>query len=113
MTTDIQAEVDRTLAEIAEADDALRAVVALLASDPGVRWAGVAFVEEGELVVGPSAGTPDPGTRSRTSIAFQGERVGELWVDGTVDPSVLAAVAQAVAGHVLIGWDTGGEEWRP
>ncbi len=113
MTTDITTEVERLLGEITEADDALRAVVALLAASPGARWTAIAFVEDGALVVGPATGTPDPGSRIVTPITFQGERVGELWVDGAVEPAALAQIADAVAGHVLIGWDTGGEEWRP
>ena len=96
-----------------DADDALRQTVARLAVEPGVSWAGVAFSDAGTLTLGPSAGEPDPERRLRSPVLFQGETVGELWVDGELDPAVLERVASLIAAHVLIGWDTGGEAWDP
>lgn len=107
------AEVDRILAETEEADDALRAVVAALADEPDVAWAGIAFLEEGALTLGPSAGVADPARRTTMTVAFNGDPVGEIWVDGEADPGLLAHVATAVSTHVLVGWDTGGAGWDP
>jgi hypothetical protein len=39
--------------------------------------------------------------------------VGELWVDGEADRGTLERVADRLAAHVLIGWDTQGEHWEP
>jgi putative methionine-R-sulfoxide reductase with GAF domain len=96
-----------------EADDVLRAVVATLTADPGTTWAGIAFLEEGELVLGPESGSPDEGPRARVPIVFGGDAVGELWVDGDADAAVLEKVAELISPYVLIGWDTGGELWEP
>ncbi len=46
-------------------------------------------------------------------MVFQGEEIGELWVDGVAEPAVLDRVASLIAAHVLIGWDTNGETWDP
>ena len=53
------AELEAALEASSDADDALRATVRLLAAQPGIEWAGIAFVETTGLVVGPSAGAPD------------------------------------------------------
>ena len=107
------AAIDEVLSTSAEADDALRAVVVVLASEPTVAWAGIAFAEEGDLVLGPSAGIPDEAHRKLVTVCYKGEIVGELRVDGNVDRGFLAAVAERISAHVLLGWDTGGETWNP
>ena len=96
-----------------DADDTLREIVALLAERYG--WAGILFVEEGDLVLGPQAGTPDPSARTQVPVAFNGDRIAELAVDGAPeeDRSSLERVAELVAGHCLVGWDIGGEDWEP
>jgi len=96
-----------------EADDVLRAAVAALVEEPGISYAAVAFLEEGELVVGPQAGDPDERRRVSVPVTYQGSQVGELRADGDAGASLLARVAELVAAHVLIGWDTGGERWQP
>jgi hypothetical protein len=96
-----------------EPDDVLRAAVSVLVETTGVSWAGVAFNEEGRLVLGPEAGTPEESRRARVPVRFQGSEVGELQVDGAVDPAFLERVAALISGHVLIGWDTAGEPWEP
>jgi hypothetical protein len=106
-------ELARLLDQGGEPDEVLRGAVALLAEEPGIEWAGIAFLEDGELVLGPSAGFPDEARRRRVGVDYEGARVGELWVDGTVDPVLLEHVGDLVAAHVLIGWDTGGEGWEP
>jgi hypothetical protein len=96
-----------------EPDDALRDAVAVLAAEPSIAWVGVAFVEAGELVLGPSSGTADEERRARVPVLYQGACVGELWVDGDADPALLEQVAARISAHVLLGWDTGGEAWQP
>jgi putative methionine-R-sulfoxide reductase with GAF domain len=106
-------ELTAVLARETEADDALRAAVAVLARFPGAVWAGIAFVEDGELVLGPVSGDPDEARRTVVPISYAGDFVGELRVDGGVDPSLLERAAILVSEYVLIGWDTGGEAWEP
>jgi hypothetical protein len=104
--------VDRIVERGGDADEVLRAVVAALV-EHGCAWAGIAFVEDGELVLGPRSGDADEARRTRAEIAFKGDKVGELWADGCDDPALLDVVAARVATHVLLGWDTGGEDWEP
>jgi putative methionine-R-sulfoxide reductase with GAF domain len=96
-----------------EPDDQLRAAVAAVAAEPGIAWAAVAFLDDGELVVGPSAGEPDEARRVRVPVPYRGATIGELWVDGKADPAFLEEVAALLSEHVLVGWDTGGESWVP
>jgi hypothetical protein len=113
MSTRALEALDRILNRGGDPDDVLRASVEVLAAEPGVSWAGIAFSEEGSLVVGPQAGAPDESRRVRVPIAFQGSEVGELWVDGDAERAFLERVAVLVSAYVLIGWDTGGEPWEP
>jgi hypothetical protein len=46
-------------------------------------------------------------------VRYLGDEVGELRVDGDADPAFLAGVAERIAAHVLLGWDTAGEAWEP
>lgn len=105
--------IERILDEIEDADDVLRGTVAALVTDPDIAWAGIGFLEGGALVLGPSAGAPDESGRTRVPVVFEGTLVGELWVDGRADRRLLEQVAERIAPHVLIGWDTGGEAWKP
>ena len=113
MSTRSLEALDRILNRGGDADDVLRACVEVLAVEPGISWAGIAFSEDADLVVGPQAGEPDERTRARVPITFQGSQVGELWVDGDADPAFLERVAVLVSAYVLIGWDTGGQPWEP
>ena len=105
--------IDAILDRGGEADDVLREVVDTLAAAPGIEWVGVAFLEQGSLVLGPEVGTPNEALRVRLPVVYEGSRVGELWVDGEADRSVLDRVAALVSAYVLIGWDTRGEVWEP
>lgn len=105
--------LDRILNRGGEPDDVLRSAVAVLASEPGISWAGVAFSEAGELQLGPEAGEPDASRRMRVPVVYQDAGVGELWVDGDADRTFLERVAMLVSPYVLIGWDTGGQGWEP
>ena len=97
----------------ADADDVLRQTVAELADGDGCRWAGIYFVEDGELALGPEAGTPDEARRVSVPVTWKGERVAELAADGDVDRAHLEQVAAEIADLCLVGWDTGGEAWEP
>ena len=107
------AEIEAALDSSADADDALRATVRILATQPGIAWAGIAFVETTGLVLGPSAGVPDEARRMLATVCYKDETVGELQVDGDADRVMLDAVAERISAYVLLGWDTGGEDWEP
>jgi hypothetical protein len=97
----------------ADADDVLRQTVAELARGDDCAWAGIFFVEDGELVLGPESGTPDEARRTSVLVTWKGERVAELAVDGDVDRERLEQMAAEIADLCLVGWDTGGEAWVP
>lgn len=113
MSTRALEAIDRILNRGGDADDVLRAVVAELAREPDVDWAGIFFLEDGELALGPDVGAPDESRRVRVPVAYQGTQVGELAIDGAADAAFLERVAVVVSAHVLLGWDTGGEAWEP
>jgi hypothetical protein len=94
-------------------DDVLRALVAALVAEAGCAWAAILFVEDDELKLGPEAGEPDPGLRVQLPVVYEGARVAELVVDGCDDSAFLDDVADRIATHCLVGWDTAGEPWNP
>jgi len=96
----------------ADADDALRQTVAQLVAG-GAAWAGIFFVEDGDLALGPEAGTPEERRRMSVPVMWKGERVAELAADGDVDRTHLEQLAAEIADLCLVGWDTGGEAWEP
>lgn len=96
----------------ADADDVLRQTVAELVAN-GATWAGIFFVEDGALVLGPSAGAEDDGRRTLVPVTWKGEKIAELAVDGDVQQARLEQVAAEIADLCLVGWDTGGEAWEP
>jgi hypothetical protein len=95
-----------------DADEQLRQTVSELAAREGCGWAGIYFVEEDELVLGPEAGTPDPARRTTVPVVWRDTRVAELAVDGAIEAAELEAVAGRIADLCLVGWDTGGETWE-
>ena len=97
----------------ADADDVLRQTVAELAAGDGCTWAGIFFVEDGALVLGPSAGTPDEARRQAVPVTWRGDKVAQLAVDGDVGRERLEQTAAEIADLCLVGWDTGGETWEP
>jgi hypothetical protein len=113
MSTQALEAIDRVVASGGDADDVLRAVVEVLAAEPEIAWAGIRFLEDGELVLGPSAGTSDETRRHPTAIAYRGESVGELVIDGVAEQSSLDRIAVLISAYVLLGWDTGGNAWEP
>src|SRR3954465_2000172 len=72
-------EIEAIVARGGDADDILRDVVAALGAR--YRWAGIFFVEEADLVLGPASGTPDEARRTQVPVTYQGDRVAELAVD--------------------------------
>jgi hypothetical protein len=106
--------IDAILDRGGDADDVLRQVVAMLHERAGYAWAGIFFLEEGKLALGPEAGTPDETRRTSVPVTWQGDRIAELAVDDAPeeDGMFLERVALLVSGHCLVGWDTGGETWE-
>jgi hypothetical protein len=96
-----------------DADDILRQTVAALSAAEGCTWAGIFFVEEGALMLGPEAGTPEEARRTAVPVQWKGDKVAELAVDGDADRARLEQVATEIADLCLVGWDTGGEAWVP
>ncbi len=94
-----------------DADEQLRQTVSELAARDGCAWAGIFFVEEDKLVLGPEAGTPDSTRRIAVPVIWRDTKVAELAVDGAIDSTELDAVAAEIADLCLVGWDTGGETW--
>jgi hypothetical protein len=107
------AVVEEILGEGGDADDILRRVVVALHDEAGYAWAGLFFVEEGALTLGPEAGVADEEHRTRVPVRWQGDTIAELAVDGAAadDTAVLEQIADLVSGQCLVGWDTGGEPW--
>jgi hypothetical protein len=99
---------------VSDADDVLRDAVADLAKT--YEWAGIAFVEEGELVLGPASGAEPPRTFD-VPILYDGAPVAELRVaPPEVTPEQresLEREADRLSPYCLVGWDTGGEAWSP
>ncbi|MEI7759936.1 MAG: hypothetical protein WCJ67_04110 [Thermoleophilia bacterium] len=110
---DALAAIDRALDDGEEADDVLRSVVAALAAAPTVTWAGILFLDDGTLTLGPESGEAGVASRVSVPVTYRGTVVGELAVDGDVEAAFLHHVAERIATHVLLGWDTGGERWEP
>ena len=108
--------IDRILNHGGDADEVLRQVVAVLHGIDDFSWAGISFVEEGELVLGPAQGerTTEPTT---IPISYENNVVAELGVVASEldreDDAFLERVALLISPYCLVGWDTGGEAWSP
>ena len=70
--------IERILDRGGDADDVLRQVVATLHDRAGYTWAGIFFVEDGELALGPQTGAPDETRRTSVPVMWQGARVAAL-----------------------------------
>jgi hypothetical protein len=103
--------IEHAIGQGSDADDVLRDVVSALVGTGTCAWAGIFFVENGELVLGPEAGVASPSARERTPVAYEGDRVAELAADGCTNAALLGQVAAAIAPYCLVGWDTGGVPW--
>jgi hypothetical protein len=106
--------VERIINREGEADEILRQTVAVLAERYGA-FAGVRFVEEDELVLGPAAGTPASDETS-IPVRFRDRVVAEFVTSAELHGEDIAAwhrIALLVSPFCLVGWDTGGEGWTP
>ena len=93
-------------------DDILRGAVSALVDPGGCSWAGILFVESGELVLGPQAGIADPGEPSSGAGDLRRHsrrraRRGRVPTTRTF----LDRVAFVISPYCLVGWDTGGVPW--
>jgi hypothetical protein len=95
-----------------DADEQLRQTVGELAARDDCVWAGIYFVEDDRLVLGPESGTPDPERRTSVPVLWRDTRVAELAADGDLEPAELETVAAGIADLCLVGWDTGGQVWE-
>src|SRR4051794_16035390 len=81
--------VERIINREGEADVILRGAVSALVERLRPRWAGIAFVEDGALVLGPAAGAlPDAPSRPSVAVPVTYERatVAEIWLDAEAEP---------------------------
>jgi hypothetical protein len=101
--------VEEILGRGGDADEVLRAVLAAL-HEHGVAHAAVRFVENDELVDGPSIG--EEAETVRLPVLYEGTRVGELSL-ATSDTAFAERLATLISPYVLVGWDTSGEAWAP
>jgi hypothetical protein len=106
---DVLAAVDEIVGRGGDADDVLRAVLNAL-HQRGCPYAAIRFLENGELVAGPSVGAVTGALT--TPVVYEGSQVGELHL-ATDDAGLAEAVAERIAPYVLVGWDTSGERWEP
>jgi len=108
--------VERILGRGGDADDVLRDAVEALRTEGGFAWAGIAFLEAGAFVLGPSSGELS-GEPVRVPISYDGNAVAELGVLAAdlsaEDRALLGRIAELLAPYCLVGWDTGGEAWSP
>jgi hypothetical protein len=109
-----EATIEQIVAGGSDADDVLRDVVAALKQS--YDWVGISFVEEGELVLGPSLGERT-GDLVTIPVSYENNVVAELGVfateHGEEDKALLERVAELIAPYCLVGWDTGGQTWSP
>ena len=106
---------ERILNRGGEADEVLRQIVRAVVEQGGFAWAGIFFIDDGQLALGPEAGEPEAEQRLQLPVEYKGDRVAELDVDGAdeSDRPALERIAVLISGHCLVGWDTGGEDWIP
>lgn len=108
--------LDRILNRGGDADDVLRAVVAIVHQQLG-RAVAISFVEAGGRARGPACGQSAGDDLETFTIVFQGRHVADLEVGGpplaSHDRSFLERVALLASPYALVGWDTGGEAWTP
>ena len=95
--------IDRVLNRGGDADDVLRAVVAVLGRL--FPYAAVRYVEDGRLVPGPSVGRGDAAVVETRPVRFRGHAVGELAVAGAQpdDTPFIERVALLISPHCLAG----------
>ena len=92
-----------------DADEILRRVVEALVRG-GCAWAGILFVEDGELVLGPAAGSAGAEARTELPVSFRGTKVAALAAEGCDDEGSLAQVAALIAPYC---WSAGTRAGSP
>jgi hypothetical protein len=105
------AAVEQAVERAGDPDDVLRGVVdALRGLYP---YAAIVFVEDGELLSGPSRGTAHE-PLEKVDVAFGEVKVAELQVCGAGqgETAFLTHIAGLISPHCLVGWDTGGVPWN-
>jgi hypothetical protein len=106
--------VERIVNRGGDADDVLRDVVAAVHECvPHFARAGIAFMEDGRLELGPEAGTGE-GEQVSALVTFEGAPVAELIVHRSEtgdDQAFLDRVATLISPYCLVGWDTQGVPW--
>jgi putative methionine-R-sulfoxide reductase with GAF domain len=112
--------VDRVLNREPEADEVLRQTVDILHERlDRYSWVCIYFRESEELILGPSAGRRDEGSRELDiSIVYEERPIGVLRVATHApagfdddDERFLKRIALLVSAQCLVGWDTGGLPW--
>ena len=104
--------IDRILNRGGDADQVLVEVVGVL-HERLYPWVGIVFHEEGDWLLGPSAGGERPTEVHETPVRWQGTEVAKLAVGGAApDPQLLELVATRISAHCLVGWDTRGVPWE-
>jgi hypothetical protein len=90
--------VERILNRGGEPAEVLRQVVDALNARTSA-WFEIAFVEEGGVEPGPSAGGDRPDDRRSHAIEWKGQTVAELWTTADADPTLFARVAVIVSPY--------------
>jgi len=110
--------VERIVNRESEADEVLRQTVEVVHDRiDAYTWVGLAFIEDGNSVLGPSRGGNDGRSRIETPVVYRGMHVATLLVETEAPPteqdtSFLERVAVLISAHCLVGWDTGGVPWE-
>jgi hypothetical protein len=113
------AQIEALLEAGGDADDVLRAVLSTIEQRlEDVTWIALQFVEEGQLIAGPTAGQePSDGARLELAVTYEGRQIGRLDAAGQqlddADRAFFERVSGLISAHTLLGWDTGGERWVP
>ncbi len=90
--------VERILNRGGEPSEVLRNVVDTL-HERAVAWAGIAFVDEDRVELGPSAGGAKPDVLKQHPITWKGETVAELWTSGEADSALCVRVALIISPY--------------
>ena len=103
-----------------EADDILRAALAAVHEGASAPWSAIAFVEEGQMAIGPLHGQrarrhagARPRGADRLPRRHRRRALARERARDAASTAELERAAALLAPYCLVGWDTGGEEWVP
>jgi hypothetical protein len=109
--------IDRILNVGGDADDVLRAVVAVLHERLAATAVAISFREGGNWLTGPVAGDSAVAAETVVPVRWEAAEIARLEIAGATptdeEQAMLERVAVLVSAHCLVGWDTGGEAWSP